>query len=91
MKPIYVKLEFWTYEETGVQLDPDIWIHYRDNSENHFALRFKPATLKRTEAIEEAKILADLLGVELEIKDTVILLSPEEKVYAIAQTENSAA
>jgi hypothetical protein len=72
-------LEFWTYEITGVQLNPDIWIHYKNELGEQHATRVMPTTALRSEAISEAETLAKLLGLALEVKDTAIPPTQAEK------------
>jgi hypothetical protein len=79
MKAKQIIIEFWTYEITGVQLPTDIWLHCIRETGERFASRVAPSSAHRDEAIKEAEILAELLGLKLEIRDTVLKLPPEQK------------
>lgn len=79
MKAKQIIIEFWTYEITGVQLPTDIWLHCIRETGERFASRVAPSSAHRDEAIKEAQVLAELLGLKLEIKDTTLKLPPAQK------------
>jgi hypothetical protein len=79
-KPVARKiiLEFWRYEITNVSLPSDIWIHYTRGSAG-YATRVSPSSALQEEAIKEASILSELLGLDLEVKETILELPEEQK------------
>lgn len=80
MKATHITIRFWTYEHTGVRLTTDVFVHYADGTGSNQMVRFQPAPYADdAQAIADAKALASVLGLTLEVSNTVIPLSAAEK------------